>query len=86
MVVQGSRTKKKKAGPFRRIFTHTFQNNELPRHKSLCGSRSDIHVFLAVKVHVGRGLLKISGAQKTVIFATKKVGVCMTGLLSAFRS
>ena len=71
MVGQGC-PDKKKVGLFRRIFTPTFQ--KINSHVTIRSVVRDLtYPFLAVKVYIGRGLRKISNAQKPVIFAKKWV-------------
>ena len=49
MVGQGCPDQTKQVGLFQRIFTPTFQKNQLPRHNSLISSKSGIPPFLACK-------------------------------------
>ena len=48
------------------------KKNQLPRHNSLCTSRSHRSHFSTAKVHIGFGLGRTSAAEETVIFAKKK--------------
>ena len=68
----GVRTKKNQVGLFRRIFT-PHSKKSTPTSQFALQFEIWHTPFLAVKVHIGRGFRKISGAQKSVIFA-KQVG------------
>ena len=65
----------KKIGPFRRIFTPHIPKKKKSTPKSQLALYFEIwHThFWAVKVHIGRGLRKISGAEKTVIYKKRWV-------------
>ena len=71
--VRGCPDKKNEFGLFRPTFTPTFK--KINSHDTIRSVVRDLtYPFLPVKVLIGCGLRKISGAQKTVIFAKKKVG------------
>ena len=71
MVGQGCPDQKNQVALFRRMFTHTFQ--KINSHVSIRSVVRDLaYPFLAVNVHIGRGLRKISGAPKTVFFGNNK--------------
>ena len=63
--VRGVRMQEKKSWPISTYFHPHISKNQLPRHNSLCSSRSDMPLVLAAKVDIGRGLRKVPDAQKT---------------------
>ena len=72
--VRGVRTKNIKFAHFD-VFSHPHSKTSTPTSQFALYVKIWHTPFLAVNVHIGCGLINLSGAQNTMIFATKEVGV-----------